>query len=277
MYQTTHKLLGVFLLLHKPSAFLHLSISSTFPLLTLFSCSLIRCKLIAPHMGDGTRLVSILIMVCGLAAGNTLPICSQRICQMIGVYTPHPLRSVCHSATSYISITHRIPRRTSPNMHRNTHVMGIDKKSLNIWHARQHWLSIWSTDLRNRLHAYVFLMFLIFTWSHISPLSQTVYLLPLHPHLPSPLNPSHLPSSFLPNTVLLLCCPINHPSLINRPTVPNLPTAPTPHLAQPCCPAGIQRTPTHTRKYAHSTHLERSWQHWPPQNYAWRGKIIRME
>lgn len=128
MYQTTHKLLGIFLLLHKPSAFLHLSISSTFPLLTLFSCSLIRCKLIAPHMGDGTRLVSILIMVCGLAAGNTLPICSQRICQMIGVYTPHPLRSVCHSATSYISITHRIPRRTSPNMHRNTHVMGIDKK-----------------------------------------------------------------------------------------------------------------------------------------------------
>lgn len=92
------------------------------PLLSLFSCSLIRCKLIAPHMGDGTRLVSILIMVCGLAAGNTLPICSQRICQMIGVYTPHPLRSVCHNATSYISITHRIPRQTSPKALTNTHV-----------------------------------------------------------------------------------------------------------------------------------------------------------
>lgn len=98
-----------------------------FPLLTLFSCSLIRCKLIAPHMGDGTRLVSILIMVCGLAAGNTLPICSQRICQMIGVYTPHPLRSVCHNATSYISITHRIPRQTSPKTHTNTRVWALIK------------------------------------------------------------------------------------------------------------------------------------------------------
>lgn len=92
----------------------------------MFSCSLIRCKLIAPHMGDGTRLVSILIMVCGLAAGNTLPICSRRICQMIGVYTPHPLRSVCHNATSYISITHRIPRRTSPKMHTDTLVISIE-------------------------------------------------------------------------------------------------------------------------------------------------------
>ncbi|KAJ4934638.1 hypothetical protein JOQ06_007423, partial [Pogonophryne albipinna] len=43
--------------------------------------------------------------------------------------------------------------------------------------------------------------------------------------------------------------PINDSS----PTVPNLPTAPTPHLAQPCCPAGLQRTPTHTPLHAQST------------------------
>lgn len=153
-------------------------------------------------------------MVCGLAMGNTLPICSQRICQMIGVYTPHPLRSVCHNVT-YISITHRIPRQTSPKTHTNT----CNR------HVRNSVVPMVATGL------YVhFLIFLIFTWSHIPP-APPVYLLPLHPHLPSPLNPSHLPSSFLPNTVLLLCCPINHPSLINRPTVPNLPTFPTPHLA----------------------------------------------
>lgn len=110
MHQTTHKLfhrLPRHLLLFLPP-------STSLNLLGLFrrplsSCSLIRCKLIAPHMGDGTRLVSILIMACGSAAGNTLPICSRRICQMIGVYTPHPPRSVCHDATPYISITRSIP------------------------------------------------------------------------------------------------------------------------------------------------------------------------
>lgn len=80
-----------------------------FPLLSLSYCSFIRCKLIAPHTGDGTRLVSILIMVCALTTGNTLPICSQCICQMIGVYTAHPLRSVCYNAPSYVSITNGIP------------------------------------------------------------------------------------------------------------------------------------------------------------------------
>lgn len=91
-----------------------------FPLLARFSLSLIRCKWIAPHMGDGTRLVSLLIMVCGLAAGNALPICSQRICQMIGVYMPHPPRRVCHGVISNISITHSIPRQTSPQTDPNT-------------------------------------------------------------------------------------------------------------------------------------------------------------
>lgn len=128
MYQTTHKLL-LSPSSQKPPLFFFFVAQSLllFPLLTLFSCSLIRCKLIAPHMGEGTRLVSILIMVCGLAAGNTLPICSWRICQMIGVYTPHPLRSVCHNATSYISITHRIPRQTSPKTHINACVWALIK------------------------------------------------------------------------------------------------------------------------------------------------------
>eukprot|EP00064_Thunnus_orientalis_P016882 superscaffoldBa00003443_g16955 len=43
------------------------------------------------------------------------------------------------------------------------------------------------------------------------------------------------------------------------PTVPSLPTAPTPHLAQPCCPAGTQRTPTHTH-ICTQRKLEGSWQ-----------------
>lgn len=132
MYQTAYKLFisvyfSFFTNHHSFAPNLHCSISYTFFHSVLFSCSLIRCKLIAPHMGDGTRLVSILIMVCGLAAGNTLPICSRRICQMIGVYTPHPLRSVCHNATSYISITHRIPRWTSPKTHTDTLVISIEK------------------------------------------------------------------------------------------------------------------------------------------------------
>lgn len=136
MYQTTHKLLYHLPWPHSPPSqtttrFFSIAQSPPlFPVLTLFSCSLIRCKLIAPHMGDGTRLVSILIMVCGLAAGNTLPICSRRICQMIGVYTPHPLRSVCHNATFYISITHRFPKQTSPKMHTNKHNKYALTKSL---------------------------------------------------------------------------------------------------------------------------------------------------
>lgn len=94
----------------------------------------------------------------------------------------------------------------------------------------------------------------------------------LPPTVPPPVFPpilSHFLSSLLPNTVLPLYCPINHPTLINRPTVPNLPTAPTPHLAQPSCPAGTQGMPAHTRTNTQHT-LEPSWQHWPAQTRVWR-------
>lgn len=63
--------------------------------------------------------------------------------------------------------------------------------------------------------------------------------------LSPPLKSFYHRSSHLPNSVLLLCCPINHPSLINRPTVPRLSSTPTLHLAQPCCPAGMQCMVTH--------------------------------
>lgn len=97
-----------------------------------FSCSLIQCELIAPHMGGGTRLVSILIMVCGSAMGNRLPICSQRICQMIGVYTAHPLRRVCHNATSYISITYLILNQPKPLLDKMLTLIGVWRTDGNI-------------------------------------------------------------------------------------------------------------------------------------------------
>lgn len=90
--------------------------SSVRPSISLFSRTLIWCKLIAPHIGDAARLVSIPIMAPDSATGNTLPICARRVCQMIGVYAPRPpRRCVCHSVTSSISITHWGPRLTSPH------------------------------------------------------------------------------------------------------------------------------------------------------------------
>lgn len=81
---------------------------------------LIWCKLIAPHCEDAARLVSVPITARDSATGNTLPICSPCVCQMIGVYTPRPLRHIRHSVTSYISITHRGPRPTSPQTQAGT-------------------------------------------------------------------------------------------------------------------------------------------------------------
>lgn len=156
-------------------------------------------------MGDGT-LVSILIMVCGMAAGNTLPICSQRICQMIGVDTPHPLRSVCHNVTSYNSVTHRIPHQTSPDAwnqreqaYTTQHGFVNLKKPTGFW-------PMWT-----------FLKYFLFLHDHIPP-----WLLPPFPPLLASSPQPHPPPFILSpkHTVLLHWCPINHSSLINRPTVP---------------------------------------------------------
>lgn len=103
------------------------------------------------------------------------------------------------------------------------------------------------------ISSFFFLMFIVFTFILSSPFPNSLPPPSVHSPAFSP-QPLLLSLSLLPKTVLLLCCPINHTSLINRPTVPSLPTAPTPHLAQPCCPAGMQRPPIHTRIYAHSTY-----------------------
>lgn len=166
------------------------------------------------------------------ATGNTLPICSPCVCQMIGVYTPRPLRDVCHGVTSYISITARSPRPASPQTPMGTCDGHVRRQGL----CRDRW--------RRRLRLCE--TFLIFR------------------SIPPP--PSAPPAGLLPSRPSLrrgapFCCPINHTSLINRPTVPSLPTVPAPHLAQPCCPAGMRRMPVHMLIRTYRTELEHSWHH----------------
>lgn len=73
--------------------------------------------------------------------------------------------------------------------------------------------------------------------------------------------------------MLLLCCPINHPSLINRPTVPRLPSTPTLHLAQPCCPAGMQCMATHVYTLTVRTRVAAG--NWPQKEIAlWLEKSL---
>lgn len=162
-----------------------------------------------------------------LATGNTLPICLPCLCQMIGVYTPRPPRRVCHSVTSYISITPRSPGPTSPWTHTGTCDGHVNRNGLFCGRWRQ----------------MVALYEMFLDQSPSSPCTPT-HLLPSHP-------------SLLRGAPF--CHPINHTSLINRPTVPNLPTVPAPHLAQPCCPAGMRRMPAHMLISTYRTELEHSW------------------
>ncbi len=109
MYQTRHNFSSSPQFLPSSSraiTFFSLSIAQSpqlFPFLILFSCSLIRCKLIAFHMGDGTRLVSILIMVCGLAGGIHCQFAHSTSAKWV-VFTRHipwALSCLCHHFTLY--------------------------------------------------------------------------------------------------------------------------------------------------------------------------------
>lgn len=165
----------------------------------------------------------------------------------------------------HLNNAHTLPRQMSSKTHTSSRASAlIQYQAGNTW-STDCAFSALTAGLGRTFSNFLNFFFMI---THIPPFFKQF-------HIPPPAcspQPFLLPSYLLPNTVLPLCCPINHPSLINRPTVPSLPTAPTPHLAQPCCPAGMQSTPTLRRIYAHSTNWSAAG-NWPPSNWSAVSKI----